>query len=284
MADEEASSKALAELGLEAPLARLSHPSIDEWAVRRMWQRIQRRRLPRAAPGAARWRVVLLSALATLALSAAVFVAAADLRPAFWPHTTQRAAGPLLTREAQVDVGRVLARSPELPGGVQTVGAGQSMRSSTESPPAIEAASAAPLAPLAPKPAARSAERSPTRAAELWQGVDDARRRGQPIRAAALLSRLLRDYPADSQVALAAFTLGVLQLERLEQPAEAARSFERAIELGIGAALREDAYLRWAEALDRAGASARIEALLADYARRYPHGRQRAAIQALLVP
>jgi TolA-binding protein len=207
-------------------------------------------------------------------------------------------------------VGRVLVRSAELPGGEQSVAAGQSLRvdNRARSPepavaeravaepaiaepaiaePAIaEPAIAEPAVtePPGPSPTVRSparAARGPNRAAELWEAADSARRAGQSARAAALLERLLRDYPADSQVALAAFTLGVLELDRLEQPTAAAASFQRALELGIGAALREDVYLRWAEALERAGAAARIDAVLAEYLQRYPNGRHRATIERL---
>jgi hypothetical protein len=429
MVDQDAkSSLALAELGLEAPLRQLAHPSVDEWKVRRMWEGIQRRRAARPFRDKARWRIVLVSALAAFGLSLAVFsLLAAD---GLFEHraldAAASAAGPLLTREARsfegleaphhpaspaaaddaarpmparvdfadgssieaeagtrvdalgstaeefavrvrrgraqfrvtpggprrwrieagaasvevlgtvlwverddaetrvrVETGRVLVRSPELPGGARNLSAGQSLRlsggqehSGEGGPdqtfaPSDRAAAASPPSPIAAPPAeppaalpapageaaspasaalehpkttprdAALARHRPTPAAELWEAVDEARRRGQSLRAAELLRRLLRDHPADSQVALAAFTLGVIQLERLAQPAEAALSFQRALELGIGAALREDAYLRWAEALARAGTGARIDAVLAEYVRRYPHGRQRAAIERL---
>jgi ferric-dicitrate binding protein FerR (iron transport regulator) len=375
-------SAALARLGLDAPLAQLATPEIDEWAVRRMWEGIVRRRSA-AAPGLATRRLaVALSAFATLGFCAAVFFAGLRLMPAANPDAT-RVAGPLLTREAepfetleappvtsasepahtpavrvdfadgssieaaagarvdalassadefavlvrrgrahfrvtpggprlwriearnarvevlgttlwveshdtgtrvQVDVGRVLVRSPELPGGVQLVAAGESLELNGEAPNAAAAPAVDPtLAPVEPGAPSRSRSAAPTppRAAELWEDADEARRGGQPARAAALLGRLLRDYPADSQVALAAFTRGVLQLDRLGQPAEAAVSFQRALELGIGAALREDVYLRWAEALDRSGAGVRIEAVLAEYVRHYPLGRHRTALERL---
>jgi hypothetical protein len=82
-------------------------------------------------------------------------------------------------------------------------------------------------------------------------------------------------------VALAAFTLGVLQLDRLERPLQAADSFQRALELGIGAALRDDAYLRWAEALSQVRDRARLSQVSAEYARLHPRGPHRAAIEQL---
>ena len=381
MSEEPVRSAALADLGLEAPLCRLSKPGVDEWAVRRMWEGIQKRQRAQAAGGGARWRVVALASLATLALSASL-LAGGGLLPASRPALLQPLAGPLLTREAQpfaslegpassgaraaparvdfadgssieaapgarveglastasefvvsvrrgraqfrvtpggprlwrieargarvevvgtvlsvesddtatnvqVDEGHVLVRSPQLPGGVQSVSAGQSLRLSLQPAPAPEVlAEPEPEPPVAAQPArpARAPRRSPPSAAELWEGADEARRSGQSARAAALLERLTRDYPDDSQVALAAFTLGVLQLDRLGQPAEAALSFQRALDLGIGKALREDVYPRWAEALERAGAPARIHAVLAEYERLYPLGRHRRAIAKRLSP
>lgn len=211
----------------------------------------------------------------------------------------------------RVDVGHVLVRSPELPGGSRPVAAGEVLRlgapltgldaapenQSPELPQrglepephaAAGAASAARAgaeprrAPVARAPApTRSRAGVGTAAASLWQEADEARRGGEPARAAELLARLVQGYPEDSQVALAAFTLGVLQLDRLERPVEAAESFQRALELGIGAALRDDAYLRWAEALSRVRDRARLEMVSAEYARLYPRGRQRAAIERL---
>src|SRR5690606_3197944 len=147
--------------------------------------------------------------------------------------------------------------------------------------------------PLEPRPEAALDEPAPARApvrstagvataaAALWEGADEARRNGEHARAAALLTELVEQYPADSQVALAAFTLGVLELEHLAHPFEASEWFQRALELGLGAALREDAYLRWAEALSRSRARARLLEVSAEYERLYPHGRHAAAIEAL---
>jgi hypothetical protein len=201
----------------------------------------------------------------------------------------------------RVDVGSVLVRSAELPGGSRRVAAGESVRlgapsggheAGGETPPSEPATpEAAPgkagaedeAAPLEP-----SRRRQPARlgvvrhsAAALWEGADEARRTGQTARAAALLERLIERHPEDSQVALAAFTLGVLQLDRLQRPLDAADSFQLALELGIGAALRDDAYLRWAEALSQVRDRVRLVRVSAEYARLYPRGRHRSAIDQL---
>lgn len=429
------SSAALESLGLEAPVHELARPRVDEWAVRRMWEGIQRRR---ALPVRSERRyVAALAAFAAVASVLALVIAGAQLvrsvpsgshaaSPSLTPpgraslDALDGRAEPLLTSEARrfealeappavagparaavaraaarvdfadgssieaapgtrvealasspgefavavrrgraqfrvtpggprrwrieasraqvevlgtvlwvesdaagtsvrVDEGRVLVRSPELPGGSRPVAAGEVLRLGAPPaaadallpardavlPPETPASEAARdgLAPhpdgAASSPPAARVERRRTRtqpaadatrpqrggrataAASLWEEADEARRDGQPARAAELLARLVESYPADSQVALAAFTLGVLQLDRLARPVEAAESFQLALELGIGAALRDDAYLRWAEALSQVRDPVRLAMVNAEYARLYPRGRQRAAIERL---
>jgi hypothetical protein len=185
----------------------------------------------------------------------------------------------------QVEVGTVLVRSPVLPDGVQRLEAGQSLevRAPASPPPPSAPAEASPVPPSSPRARAPRATRElHASAAALWEGADAARRDGQPARAAALLELLLRDYPGDSQVAAAAFTRGVLQLDQLGQPADAARSFRQALELGIGAALREDCYWRWARALDRAGDGGGVRRVVGDYLRAYPNGRHRNTLERLV--
>jgi transmembrane sensor len=196
-----------------------------------------------------------------------------------------------------VEVGTVVVRSPALADGVQRLEAGQSLRLPALAPAAATIPAAPPpAAPATPEPdvavtAPASASAGATlrragpvlarpRAAELWEEVDAARKDNRPARAAALLGRLLREHPDDSQAALAAFTLGVLQLDQLEQPEQAARSFEQALDLGLGAALREDCYARWARAAMRMGDRAAARAVLGEYVRHHPRGRHRASIEA----
>jgi hypothetical protein len=121
-----------------------------------------------------------------------------------------------------------------------------------------------------------------TRAAQLWEEADRARQAGQAGRAAFALGRLLREHPRDSQAALAAYTLGVLQLEQLERPSAAARSFEQALGLGIASGLRESCYVRLSAALRQSGDTVGLRRVAARYLREYPGGRQRAAMQRVL--
>jgi hypothetical protein len=382
MSDEGKSSAALAALQVQVPVRELTPVPVDEWAVRRMWEGIQRRERARQLgrwKGSAwgRWPLAptLLGCSVVLLLG---LVAMQLLSPSHEDAVVPLATGPLLTREeqrfasiegpldgtpvrveladgssieafpgarveglassasefvvllrrgrarflvqpggtrrwlietrtarvevvgtvfsvdadeagagVQVEVGTVLVRSPVLPDGVQRLDAGQSLELRAPAPPptaasAPQEASPAPSPPVHARSPARGDKARHASAAALWEGADDARRNGQPARAAALLALLLRDYPNDSQVAAAAFTRGVLQFAELGQPADAASSFRQALELGIGAALREDCYWRWARALERAGDGAGARAAVAEYVRVYPNGRHRHTLERLI--
>jgi len=197
--------------------------------------------------------------------------------------------------EVRVDAGVVLVRSPLLSDGVQRVQAGQSLRLQAP-PPAQPAATApdlqeAPRDPTpraaartkSPEPAERHARRRPgTSAAELWTGADQARQAGDAARAAALLERLLYEHPGDSQAALGAYTLGVLQLEQLASPRAAAQRFAQALDLGLATGLQESCYVRRAEALRQSGDVSELRRVAREYVRRFPAGAQREAMQRLL--
>jgi len=213
----------------------------------------------------------------------------------------------------QVERGVVLVRSPLLADGVQRLSAGQALRLSTSAtseelqqdarataaadgasdvPAPTEAEAAAgsadtieQLTSSAEHPSAgraRASRRPGSRAAELWSRADDARRAGQAARAAELLERLLQEHPGDSQAALGAYTLGVLQLEQLARPRAAAQRFRQALELGIAVGLRESCYVRWVEALRQAGDDSALRQVAREYLRSHPMGEQRDAMQKLL--
>ena len=68
--------------------------------------------------------------------------------------------------------------------------------------------------------------------ADLFALADVARLSGHPAEAVAPLQRIVDGFAADRQAPLAAFALGRLQLDDLNQPHAAAASFSRALELG----------------------------------------------------
>ena len=65
MADDAKSSAALAHVGLAAPVRELTRVPVDEWAVRRMWQGVERRGEGRGRPAGSKTRSVAWTALAS---------------------------------------------------------------------------------------------------------------------------------------------------------------------------------------------------------------------------
>jgi transmembrane sensor len=87
--------------------------------------------------------------------------------------------------------------------------------------------------------------------ADLFALADVARLSGHPAEAVGPLQRIVDGFSADPQAPLAAFALGRLQLDDLNQPHAAAAAFSRALELGAPASLRDAVRARLAEAQAR---------------------------------
>lgn len=85
-----------------------------------------------------------------------------------------------------------------------------------------------------------SAEAARATPEQLMLLADIARLSGHPRAAVNPLERLIRDYPRDPRAPLAAVMLGRLEMDLLHRPERARRALERALELGVPAALRED--------------------------------------------
>ena len=109
-----------------------------------------------------------------------------------------------------------------------------------------------------------------------------ARLSGHPAEAVAPLQRIVDSFAADRQAPLAAFALGRLQLDDLNQPRAAAASFSRALELGVPVSLREDVRARLVEAYARAENWPAARAAAAAYVREFPHGRDLPLVQSRL--
>jgi len=116
---------------------------------------------------------------------------------------------------------------------------------------------------------------------DLFTLADVARLSGHPERARAPLERVLDVYPRDSRAALAAATLGRIELD-LGQPSRAAHAFERALVIGPPLALEEDLRARLVESWARAGNPAAARATGEDYRRRFPNGRHLVDIERWL--
>jgi transmembrane sensor len=124
----------------------------------------------------------------------------------------------------------------------------------------------------------RAVDRDPARADRveaLMVAADGARRAGNPAAALPYLREVIDRFPRDHRAPLAAFTMGILFLERLGRPTEAARAFAEVAGLDISsAALTEDALAREVEAWRKAGQPERAQRAATEYLRRYPQGRR----------
>jgi transmembrane sensor len=125
-----------------------------------------------------------------------------------------------------------------------------------EAPPALESKpkpeAPAPPAAARPRRAAPLEQRSSS-ASRLFEQADAARISGRTQQAAAAFDELRRRYPTDARAGYAAFMLGRIRLDTLDDADGAAEAFAFAIAHPSGGLFLEDAKARHVEALDRAG-------------------------------
>ena len=114
---------------------------------------------------------------------------------------------------------------------------------------------------------------------ELLLAADSARLTGHTDRAVPLLRRLMAQFPSDSRVGLAAFTLGRVLLDDLDQARDAATAFRAAHR--HGGPLAEDALAREVEAWTRAGDHAAASEAASRYFEAYPGGRRAREVRRL---
>jgi transmembrane sensor len=112
---------------------------------------------------------------------------------------------------------------------------------------------------------------------DLFALADVARLSGHPTEAVDPLERLVAEYPSSSRAALAAVTLGRIELG-LGRAGKASLALERALALGVPAGLEEDVRARLVEAHVKAGDRDAARTAASEYARRFPAGRRRADI------
>lgn len=127
--------------------------------------------------------------------------------------------------------------------------------------------------PPAIDPSARAAVAAPMEGPrELLARATEARTSGRPRDAAVALDTLRKRYRSDARAGLAAFELGRVRMDALNDPAGAAEAFADAIALAPSAPFREDAEARRVEALDALPDRARCERVRDAYLSRYPAG------------
>ena len=120
----------------------------------------------------------------------------------------------------------------------------------------------------------------PGRPSTLSSNADAARLAGEYHRAERTLQRILAEHTNDARVAIVAFTLGRLQLAKLAAPKAAARSFTRAVRLGLPDALAEEGAARVVEAHAKAGDIELARAAAKRYRQRFPRGSRSASVAA----
>ena len=132
--------------------------------------------------------------------------------------------------------------------------------------------------PSQPKPpvAASSGESS----SALLARAEAFRAANEPRAAARLFDALRARHRSDPRAGLAAFELGRLRLDRLDDPRGAAEAFNDSIAVAPNAPFREDAQARLVEAYDAARDRSRCLGARAAYLLRYPRGVHRDKIAA----
>jgi TolA-binding protein len=211
-----------------------------------------------------------------------------------------------------VKEGVVLVRSAALPQGIERLAAGRSLwipPPTTSDHPQLSAASstdatsaasssdatlpgdAVPMA-LPPHVAlpvgtaartASSASNSSLRqsASGLMQQADRARLAGDTAQAERSLERLVREFPSDSQAAIGAYTLAVVRIQR-DKTQAAVDALRLALALRPPSSVQQDCYLRLVETELAIGQRGRAIETAREYRQKFPNGRYRRALAALL--
>ncbi len=135
--------------------------------------------------------------------------------------------------------------------------------------------------PVAPPPVAPPPVAPPV---DIIARADALVAAGQHARAADALEAYLADARGDATAGLAAFLLGRLAQDQLAQPQRAAEAFARVRAIGSPRAIQEEALVRQARALARAGRAADARAAARGYLDQYPGGARAAEMTALLAP
>lgn len=141
-----------------------------------------------------------------------------------------------------------------------------------EAPPADRA-----QRPGRPTPKTPRVEHHPE-AKALFEQANVSRRSGEVRAAAASYAALVSRFPRDARSGLAAFELGRLRMDSLNDAAGAVEALKAALARGPRASFAEDALARLATAYDSLGQKADCDRARQEYLRRYPDGVHKAAL------
>ena len=129
-------------------------------------------------------------------------------------------------------------------------------------------------------PSARAAHPAAGDARELFEQARDQWRAGRMADAARTYQALLTSHPRDPRAGLAAFELGRLRMDRLDDMPGAVQALEQAVALAPGAELREDALARLVAASAAAHDRARCARARTRYLTEYPTGVHHRTVSA----
>jgi transmembrane sensor len=150
-----------------------------------------------------------------------------------------------------------------------------------EAPPDDQPEPAAPTtSPTKPRVTAHAARPAPSDARELFEEARGQWRAGKMEEAARTYQALLTAYPRDPRAGLAAFELGRLRMDRLNDMPGAVQALEQAVALAPGAELREDALARLVAASAAAHDHARCARARSRYLTEYPSGVHHRTVSA----
>jgi TolA-binding protein len=149
-----------------------------------------------------------------------------------------------------------------------------------EEKPLSPVASAEPPSSSAEEPAASAPRSTSLDAATLFELAHDARAAGHVPAAINAYQSLLKQFPSDPRVGVAALELGRLRMDSQHAYAPAADAFRRALAAARNDGLREDALARLVEALSAMRDRSTCSAEQQRYLSRYPNGVHAAAVRA----
>jgi len=117
-------------------------------------------------------------------------------------------------------------------------------------------------------------------AAELFNDALTARREGRASDAALSFERILRDFPHDSHSATAAFELGRVRMDQLNDMRGAALALEQALKLAPEGTYLEEALSRLVRAYDALGPKTSCVRYRDQYLARFPAGPYASSVSA----
>lgn len=156
-----------------------------------------------------------------------------------------------------------------------SLGAGSATDSGPSASAPEPAASPAPVieqSPASPVLAGSATSAPVPNASKLFEAAREARRSGNVPAAVSAYAALIKQFPSDERVGVAALELGRLRMDTMRAYGPAAEAFRRAIAAAPNDGIREDALARLIEALHSMGDQASCLQEQRRYQERYPRG------------